>query len=106
MLAALLLALLALPFVHRAGAQPVSPEISQFISMGGNLADICGEHGEHKVGGCESCNIIGAITLPPHGQVLHPVFVSASVPLDISGQTTAYLPAFHTTPPVRGPPRA
>lgn len=104
MLAALMFALLALPFVHRAGAEPVSAEITQFISMGGDLADICGERGDHKAGGCESCNIAAAMMLPLHARLLHPAFTPTPLDPVIIRGTDAPLPAPHATPPVRAPP--
>lgn len=103
-LAALMIALLALPFVHRAGAEPVSSEISQFISMGGKLADICGERSDHKASGCESCAICAVVVVSAHSGHMRPAF--APNPLDIAHAThpAARLTALHFTPPVRAPP--
>ena len=105
-LAAFVLAMLALPFVQRAGAEPVTAELTQFISMGGKLSDICGEFGGHRAGGCESCNICAGMVLPQFVQLLRPL--SAPTPLDVVtvGQTDSHPPAAETTPPVRAPPRA
>ena len=105
LLALMILALLALPFVHRAGAAPVTPEMSQFIAMGGNLSDICGESGGHRAGGCESCLIADPVLLSSSPRMLHPGFGLSSL-RSIPLRTAAPLPATpYTSPPARAPPQ-
>ncbi|MEQ6201787.1 hypothetical protein ABMC88_01915 [Sulfitobacter sp. HNIBRBA2951] len=58
------IALLSLPFAHRTGAAPVSEELAQFLSLGGELSDLCGDSPLHPSGGCESCRIVEAANLP------------------------------------------
>lgn len=103
-LALMTLALLSLPFVHRAGAAPFTPELTQFLAMGGNLSDICGDTNGHFVGGCETCAIVASMMVPPSVQVLRPALVFAS--LDHGLGKTKPLPPMITRnrPPVRAPP--
>jgi hypothetical protein len=104
--AALTAAMLALPFVHRAGAEPVNPEISRYLAMGGNLVDICGESGSHKAGGCESCAIAATLLIPTCGGPARPAFALASLTLGSTGPVTAPRATPKSSPPVRAPPRA
>ncbi|UWR26995.1 hypothetical protein K3757_03395 [Sulfitobacter sp. S223] len=105
LLALMVLALLSVPFVHRAGAAPVTPEMSRFVAMGGNLSDICGENGGHRAGGCESCMIVGSMMLTSPVLPQHPVFASSYLDTD-QARAVALLPAApRTNPPVRAPPQ-
>lgn len=98
------LALLSLPFAHRAGAAPITPELTQFLAMGGNLSDICGDANGHSVGGCETCAIVASMMVPPAVQVLHPALVFASSDHGF-GKTKPLLPTItRNRPPVRAPP--
>lgn len=106
LLAALTAAMLALPFVHRAGAEPVSPEISRYLAMGGNLLDICGESGSHKAGGCESCTIAAHSLMPTNRGPGRPAFVLTSLTLGSASTVIAPRAAQKSSPPVRAPPCA
>lgn len=106
LLALITLALLTVPFAHRAGAAPVTPQMAQFLAMGGNLTDICGETGGHINAGCESCRIVGEMLLSP--QALTPQEVSFHK-INLNGlhaQSSADLTFHYDHPPVRGPPRS
>lgn len=105
-LAALVMAMLALPFVHRAGAEPVSHEIRQYIALGGYLADICGDSDGHMSGGCESCNIVATMMLSAYGYLALPASIPKPLEADASGGPSPHRPPAHNTPPVRAPPRA
>ncbi|MEP2920697.1 hypothetical protein [Sulfitobacter sp.] len=58
-------ALLSLPFAHRTGAQPLTPEMAEYLAMGGTVAELCGETGTAPAGGCESCRIGDTMLLVP-----------------------------------------
>ncbi len=105
-LAFLTLALLSVPFAHRAGAAPITAQMTQFISMGGNLADICGETGDHINGGCESCQIVGAMLLSSPEQPSQAVSFQELVLTGRHAQIRADLSVQYAHPPVRGPPRS
>ena len=106
LLALVTLALLTVPFAHRAGAAPVTPQMTQFLSMGGNIADICGETGGHVNAGCESCRIVGAMLLPPHTQPARTVSFQTIFLNGLTAQSSADLVVHYAQPPVRGPPRS
>lgn len=104
LLALVTLALLSVPFAHRAGAAPVTPEITQYLSLGGSLSDICGDTDLHIAGGCESCRIVGSMLLPPAaynsgGELTY----TAIRPANNKASATATPPHF-VSPPVRAPP--
>ncbi|MEH6645809.1 hypothetical protein [Sulfitobacter sp.] len=104
LLALMVLALVALPFVHRAGAAPVTPEMSRFIAMGGNLSDICGESGGHSAGGCESCTVVGSALLSTLMLPQRPAFNLTMLSVNPVRAQTALPATPHTNPPVRAPP--
>lgn len=106
MLALIALALLSVPFAHRAGAAPVTPQMAQFISTGGNLADICGETGGHMNGGCESCQIVGAALLSSPVQTSQAISFQELVLAGRHAQISPDLSVYYVHPPVRGPPRS
>ena len=106
LLALITLALLTVPFAHRAGAAPVTPQMAQFLAMGGNLADICGETGGHINAGCESCQIVGAMLLPAPAQTPRNVSFHKINLNGLQPQNTADLAVRYGHPPVRGPPRS
>ncbi len=103
-LALVTLALLTVPFAHRAGAAPVTPQMTQFLSIGGNLADICGETGGHINAGCESCRIVGAMLIPPHVQPVQAVLFKTVFLSGLHAQVSADLAVQYAQPSVRGPP--
>lgn len=103
-MALMTLALLSLPFAHRAGAAPITPELTQFLAMGGNLSDICGDANGHSVGGCETCAIVAAMMVPPAVQVLRPRFVFASLDHGLGKPKPLALMILRNRPPVRAPP--
>lgn len=105
LLALVTLALLTVPFAHRAGAAPVTPQMTQFLAMGGNLADICGESSGHINAGCESCRIMGTMVLPPHAQMAKPVSFPTLFLGELNARSDAHLEFYYTHPPVRGPPQ-
>ena len=105
MLALVTLALVSVPFAHRAGAAPVTSQMTQFLAMGGNISDICGETGGHVSGGCESCRIVGAMLLPTPAQTSQAVSFQ-TILLDGANELAHPNCAVHYAhPPVRGPPR-
>tara|TARA_R110002020_G_scaffold358559_12_gene571081 strand:+ start:31747 stop:32103 length:357 start_codon:yes stop_codon:yes gene_type:complete len=104
--AAITVVMLALPFVHRAGAEPVSPDIARFIAIGGDLLDICGESSHHRASGCESCTIAATLLMPSCGGPLRPILVLASLAPEATGIGCAPRSMVKSTPPVRAPPRA
>lgn len=104
--AAITAVMMALPFVHRAGAEPVSPEINRYLAMGGDLLDICGESSSHKAGGCESCTIAATLLMPTCGGPARPAFALTSLAPEDTGSVPAPRAAQQSTPPVRAPPRA
>jgi hypothetical protein len=106
LLIAAISALLALPFVHRAGSAPVSPQISRFIAMGGNLADICGQGGGHRTGGGDCCTIVSAVVLTQYIPLVRPALALMPLDLDRSGAEVALLAVSYSTPPARAPPQA
>lgn len=99
------LALLSVPFAHRAGAAPVTPEMRQFIAMGGSLSDICGDSVGHIAGGCESCaNMAAPVLCAPVVLPYHPVtFCGVKANLNRTAFACSAMP--HSTPPVRAPPQ-
>lgn len=103
-LALVTLALLSLPFAHRAGSAPLSPEMAQFLAMGGTLSDICGETFGHINGGCESCTIVAAMLVPPAVQLLRPTLTPSLLDIHFDEPITVRLPASRTPHPVRAPP--
>lgn len=104
LLAALMLALLSVPFAHRVGAAPVSPQMAQFIAAGGTLADICGMDGYVPSTGCEACKLAATLQLPAPVRLWQPD-LTASAPRNIAvfaaprDSRSAAIP-----PPVRAPP--
>jgi hypothetical protein len=104
LLALVTLALLSVPFAHRAGAAPVTPEITQYLSLGGSLSDICGDTDLHIAGGCESCQIVGSMLLPSVNYTAWSELTYTAIHLANSeaGIVTT-LPHF-ASPPVRAPP--
>ncbi|WP_299025072.1 hypothetical protein [uncultured Sulfitobacter sp.] len=104
LLALVTLALLSLPFAHRAGAAPVTPEMSEYLALGGALSDICGDLGMPIAGGCESCNIVASASLPAavylSGYVLH--WTAAQFDNLATVQTPDAAP--YALPPARAPP--
>ncbi|WP_298858213.1 hypothetical protein [uncultured Sulfitobacter sp.] len=106
LLAAVTLALLSLPFAHRSSAAPASPEMVQFLAMGGSFADICGDIDTATTGNCESCRVVAAMHLAPPVQVAHPVFIAVEVQATPNPYVFVSGPALHRSPPVRAPPRA
>lgn len=106
LLVALTLAMLSLPFAHRAGAAPASPQMAQFIAMGGSIDDICRDIENLTLGSCESCRIVTAMYLTAPFRAAHPAFVPIVLRADQTAYITAPDPAPHLAPPVRAPPRA
>jgi hypothetical protein len=104
LLALVTVALLSVPFAHRAGAAPVTPEISQYLSIGGNISDICGDTGLHISGGCESCRIVSSMLLPLAAYTLKGELSFAAMPRMISETSTAATHPLSISPPVRAPP--
>ena len=104
LLALVTLALLSVPFAHRAGAAPVTPEIAQYLSIGGSLSDICGDTDLHIAGGCESCQIVGSMLLPPAAYSSRGELTYTAVrPASTKASAATALPHF-VSPPVRAPP--
>lgn len=62
---AIALSLAALPFGHRATASEITPQMADFLAMGGTFDDLCGDDTFHGGGGvCEACRIVDALHLP------------------------------------------
>lgn len=65
---ALLCAIMASGFAHTVSRTNVPQELSDYIALGGAVADICGE-ADNSTGAsgakCEACRLIGAAVLPP-----------------------------------------
>ncbi|MEP1766909.1 MAG: hypothetical protein ABJJ53_09780 [Sulfitobacter sp.] len=63
---ALMIAMAASAFGHTSVRPPLSPELAQYVAMGGFLTDICGTTGEQDSGQaqkCEVCRLMGAAIL-------------------------------------------
>lgn len=105
LMALVLLALLSVPFAHRAGAAPATPDLRLFIAMGGSLSDICGESGRHAAGGCESCVVVGVALLPKPDLPLDPTFAFRTRLADPPLHTATLQKRPYDTPCVRAPPR-
>lgn len=106
-LALLLLASLAMSasaFAHRT-TQP-DPDLLAYISMGGTLAELCGEDNlaHHLIAGCEACRIsANALAADATAHTLAPVVYG----LIQQNETSEAAPAprhAHLTPPSRAPP--
>jgi hypothetical protein len=104
-LAFITLALLSVPFAHRAGATPVPPDMIEYLALGGALEDICGDDIPLSAGGCESCRIVASVMLPAPVASLVPTTLSRLVRAHIFVKKLSHLPSLDRTPPVRGPPR-
>lgn len=98
------LALFSLPFAHRAGAAPVTAEITQYMALGGSLSDICGNTAPHMAGGCESCRIVAAMLLPPAANGKSSDLAFTSVRREEAKPAVAIAPTSYASPPVRAPP--
>ncbi len=103
-LALVTLALLSLPFAHRVGAAPVTAEMAQFLALGGSLTDICGDTQGHTAGGCESCNIVASMLMPPAVHVLRLMLPPTLLTNDFGKANTTPVHASRNTHPVRAPP--
>ncbi|MEP1943888.1 MAG: hypothetical protein ABJJ03_12370 [Sulfitobacter sp.] len=104
-LALVTLAMLSLPFAHRVGAAPITPEVSQYLALGGALSDICGETDTQAAGGCESCRIVGAMLLPPATYAQSTALICTTLASASRGETTVIRRGTYACPPVRAPPR-
>lgn len=100
----LLVALLSLPFAHRAGAGPVTPAMADYLALGGTWADLCGETGMPAAGGCESCLIAATMFLP--GAAENPAQALTAQRLHDLRRTALLVPASapFALPPARAPP--
>jgi len=103
-LALVTLALLSLPFAHRVGAAPISPQMSQYLALGGVLSDICGDADTHPSGGCESCRIVGSMLLSPAAYSQPAALACVTSRLPTHSATAAIWPMSYAFPPVRAPP--
>ncbi|MCX7566875.1 hypothetical protein OS189_11045 [Sulfitobacter sp. F26169L] len=103
-MAMMALVLVGLPFAHRVGAAPVSPEMAQFLAMGGDPSDICGGTFGHPSVGCENCTVGTSILLPPAVLGIRPTLVPRLLDGNLDDGQTAHLPPLRYTPPVRAPP--
>lgn len=106
LLAVVTLALLTVPFAHSAGAAPVTPQMTQFLAMGGNITDICGETGGHINAGCESCRTVGEMLFSSHAQTAQAVSYETILLGGLTPQSNVNLVVQYTQPPVRGPPHS
>lgn len=97
------LALLSLPFAHRAGAAPLTPQMAQFLAMGGSIADICGDAAGFATGGCESCRISDEAGLPIIAQVAAHIYGHRTI-LRVPNSAATFVPTHDASPPVRAPP--
>ncbi len=103
-LALALLALISLPFGHRATAQEMTPNMGAFLAMGGTLEDICGESHGSAQAPCDACRIVSAMDLPAPCAQLMPALTPRGM---LFGPTAAAQPEAPTprmTPPARAPP--
>ncbi|KIN73810.1 hypothetical protein Z949_3002 [Sulfitobacter guttiformis KCTC 32187] len=106
LLAFLTLALLSLPFAHRAGAAPMTSQMTQFLAMGGEPSDLCGDRDIHLAGGCESCRIVGEMLLPLPTQSKMPSSPPVRMFVHQCSQPVLSQPKPYISPPVRAPPSA
>lgn len=99
-------AMTATAFAHRFASEDPDPELLAYLSMGGAIADICGEdnHAHHLTNACEAC-LISANALAPAGIgcILLPFDLRPAVfDLALSARATGN-PAV-LKPPTRAPP--
>ncbi len=104
-LALITLALFSVPFAHRAGAAPITPQLTDVLAMGGTLSDICGERGLHAAGGCEACRIVQAMALPDTPWSVMVERRARALDPGPGGTDAAPAPFAQIKPPVRAPPR-
>ena len=106
MLGALAIALLSLPFAHRAGAEPVSSEMSDYLAVGGSIAELCGESVLHPSGGCESCRIVETASLAPPLHIWARTLEPSSQATTLVATQTIPTATYFNRPPARAPPAA
>jgi hypothetical protein len=67
---ALMFAVATSGFAHTRFSSKLSPELVEFVELGGSLADLCGgpfEEGGTPGQGCEACRLMEAGVLPDSG---------------------------------------
>jgi len=104
LLALIAIALLSLPFAHRVGASPVTPEITLYLALGGNLSDICGDTDLHVASGCESCRIVSAMLLPDAAYSAQCLITLSHAYIAHNAVPSIIKPTRFASPPVRAPP--
>lgn len=103
MLGLVTLALMTLPFAHRTGAAPLTAEMTDYLAMGGTVAELCGDTGTAPAGGCESCRISDALMLATPAPAWRAAQISAALRTPLSRQRTAKRQTA-VSPPARAPP--
>lgn len=104
MLIALSLALLTLPFAHRAGAEPVSGEMAEYLALGGSVSELCGDSVLHPSGGCESCRIVETASLAPRLHIWTATLEASSQAILPAAKQTITTNSYSNRPPARAPP--
>ncbi len=67
---ALAVAVIASTFAHTHVKVPLTPELAEYVAMGGSLEDLCGGSGEQDNAAgqkCEACRLLGAAVVPRTG---------------------------------------
>ncbi|MDW3225212.1 MAG: hypothetical protein R8G34_20360 [Paracoccaceae bacterium] len=79
------LALSATSFAHRFSAEPSSPELVNYLNMGGTLDEICGDidPAHHLNSACDACLVANSAFLPA---------AHAATPVSLSCNKRTYLP--------------
>ena len=99
------LALMLVPFGHRAAAGHDDPALQAYVALGGSLSDLCGsDRSQHADRGCEACRLSASLALPP--VPAGAVAVDAR-PLAVLSRASAAIPRGERhppAPPVRAPP--
>lgn len=97
------LTLITLPFAHRTGAAPLTAEMTDYLAMGGTMAQLCGDIGAAPTGGCESCRINDALMLAPPAPTWHAAQMSRVLRAALRNQPPSTRQG-SVSPPARAPP--
>ncbi|KEJ88883.1 hypothetical protein [Sulfitobacter donghicola] len=105
-LALITLALLSVPFAHKVTAAPISAEMAQFLAIGGQLSDLCGDPQGQASSTCASCTIAATMLSPKAIKVLRPSLAPA-----LSNKALMHIAllqghAIRNPHPARAPPKS
>ncbi|UWR23047.1 hypothetical protein [Sulfitobacter sp. S190] len=102
-----LLAITAVPFGHRAGANTPDPALAAFVALGGDLSDICGDTGStHGYADCFACRIAQECAEPPARLAHSPVVFDGSARTSSPATPFFLYRNDEVMPPARAPPFA